>query len=544
MPTIVIVNVSLQLAPTPSVLQKTGAFISQGATLTSPGTRTLLTTSASLSTILAGALALSQITMVGLIATATTAAPHGLPFGPTILITISGATPAGYNGTFAATITGASTFTFQPGTNLAAANPVGVYTLEDVSELNAMNSTFFGQGNGQGVYVLELGEGSPTTGVGFLSTWIANNPGIFYAYLVPRTWDNNAAFLALIAQFEAPSAKTYFFVTTTLATYFDYTALMKDVFSEIEAPAYGIWPTASLTYLASTGTTATAITSQPHLVAPGQWFQMVGNVPPAYDGYFQALLGTSGETLVWQLPATAGPETALGTLLASQYSSAGIPASEFSLATAFFNWLNYAPSSTNKITPFAFSFLYGVTPFPTQGTNTLRTTLKAGFTNYVGTGAEGGISSTIQLWGATEDGNDASFWYSVDWVQINLDLNLANAVINGSNNPANPLYYNQDGINRLLTVAGTTMASAISYGLAFGTLTLTELPAAQFQANLSNNVYSGQVVVNAEPFINYNAENPLAYTQGLYGGLSVAYTPSRGFTQIIVQLTVSNFVAP
>jgi hypothetical protein len=544
MPTIVQVNVSQQLAPTPSQLQKTGAFISQGATNTSAGTYTLLTQSSSLAPILAGSTPLSAISTTALIATATTSAPHGLPLGEVISITVSGAVPTGYNGTFNATITGASTFTYQPGSALSAATSPGVYTLEDVAELNAMNLTFFGQGNGQGVYVLELGKGNVNDGVNFLNTWISNNPGIFYAYLVPRTWDSNAAFLSLVAQFEAPSAKTYFFVTTTLATYLNYTGVMKDVLSEIEAPAYAVWPTASLTYLASTGTTATAITSQAHQVVQGEWFQLSGNLPAGYNGYFQALLGTSGQVLVWQLPATVGAETQLGLLLASQYASAGIPASEFSLATAFYNWLNYSPSSSNKITPFAFSFLFGVTSFPTQGNNSLRTQLKAAFTNYVGTGAEGGISDLIQLWGTTEDGNDATYWYSVDWVQINLDLQLANAVINGSNNPQNPLYYNQDGINRLQAVAASVMSSAITNGLAFGTLTMSELAAPAFSAALSANQFAGQVVVNAEPFISYNAENPNDYSIGKYGGISVAYTPSRGFIQIVVQLTVSNFIAP
>ena len=46
-----------------------------------------------------------------------------------------------------------------------------------------------------------------------------------------------------------PTAKTYFFTTTTLATYKTYTALMKDVFSEIEAPEYGVWPANVLTAL-------------------------------------------------------------------------------------------------------------------------------------------------------------------------------------------------------------------------------------------------------------------------------------------------------
>ncbi|MXE01577.1 hypothetical protein FQZ98_27505, partial [Escherichia coli] len=85
--------------------------------------------------------------------------------------------------------------------------------------------------------------------------------------------------------------------------------------------------------------------------------------------------------------------------------------------------------------------------------------------NYVDTGAEGGISNTILVKGVTSDGNDMTYWYSVDWVQINVDMQLANTVINGSNNPINPLYYNQDGIDRLQQVAQAVFNTGVSYGL-------------------------------------------------------------------------------
>lgn len=71
---------------------------------------------------------ISTITRVGTTATLTTAAPHGLATGA--IVTISGATPAGYNGTYTITVTGASTFTYtmaaDPG---ASAAPVGSYVV-------------------------------------------------------------------------------------------------------------------------------------------------------------------------------------------------------------------------------------------------------------------------------------------------------------------------------------------------------------------------------------------------------------------------------
>lgn len=71
--------------------------------------------------------AISTITNVGNVATLTTTAPHGRTTGDTV--TVSGATPLDYNGTFIITVTGASTFTYTMLTTPAStALPVGSYT--------------------------------------------------------------------------------------------------------------------------------------------------------------------------------------------------------------------------------------------------------------------------------------------------------------------------------------------------------------------------------------------------------------------------------
>lgn len=75
----------------------------------------------------AGTLNFTSLTSVGLVATATVATPHGLYNGAAI--TVSGALPGAYNGTFNVTVTSSTTFTYQmltsPGT---AASPAGGYT--------------------------------------------------------------------------------------------------------------------------------------------------------------------------------------------------------------------------------------------------------------------------------------------------------------------------------------------------------------------------------------------------------------------------------
>lgn len=538
---VVKVAVSVLSAPAPSVLQKTGALISQGGTNTSPGTKTLLTQASDLTAVLTPAKANTSLTWLSSVVTATTTSPHGFTNADTLWITIAGAAPAGYNGTFLCTVTGASTFTYALASNPGSETSPGTYVPESATELNQMVTTFFAQGAGQSVYVLELGPGSPNDGVTFLTAWIIANPNVFYSYLVPRTWDGNASFLTMIASFESNTAKTYFFVTTTLQNYPLYTSLMKSVLSLVEAPVFGAWAANALTALSWSNNQITATTTTSHGVSVGQWFQLSGNLPAGYNGWYQAALGTSGSTLVANLATNPGAETQLGTLVASQYSSTGIGATEFSLASIFQVTLNYKPSSSNKVTPLQFAFLFGVTAFPLPGNNALITTLLNADTNIVGTGAAGGLSNTLVLGGTMEDGNPFKWWYSIDWVQINLALNVTNALINGANNPQNPLDYDQQGINQLQQVCVSTMATGIADALVLNPIKPLTLDATDFAAALSAGTYDGNTLVNADPFSSYVTENPNDYATGTYNGLSVDYTPLRGFESITINVAVSNF---
>ena len=431
---IVTVNVSQTIAEAPNTLQRTGALLSQGATTTAPGTLSLLTQLADLTPLLEPARTITSITWSANVATVTTAAAHGYTNADTLSLTIAGATPTGYNGTFVCTIAGANTFTYPLLSNPGGSASAGTYVVADVAELTAMATTFFAQGTSVPVYVLELGPGNATDGATYLGTWITANPGVIYSYLVPKSWDNNSTFLTLLASFENPTSKTYFFVTTTTGTYSNYTALMKCVFALIQAPA--------------------------------------------------------------------------------------APATEFTCAAAFWRTLSYNPSTTNQVAPTAFAFVFGVTPYPTKGNAALLATLKAAFINIVQIASEGGISDTILTYGTTKDGRDFTYWYSVDWVQINIDLDLSNEIINGSNNPQAPLYYDQNGINRLQARAQQTMTNGVAYGLV--------LP---------------PVKVTAVPFPQYVLQNPSDYPEGVYNGLAVTYTPQRGFTAITFNVQVTDFPA-
>lgn len=467
---IVKVNVSEQLAPAPSRLQRTGALVSQGGTNQAKGAYALLTQPSSLTSLLPGALAITSITQTTGTATAGTAAPHGFTIADTILLTISGATGSttAYNGTFLCTITGTSAFTFAvPSGTASPATGTIVYTPEDVAELTSMVTTFFAQGGGASVYVLELGAGNATDGITALTAFITANPGFFYSYLLPHTWGVAPTFYSTFANgYTAPTAKTYFHVTTTLAYWQAnptvFAATLKSVIVTIEAPA-----------VATAAATGTPI--------------------------------------------------------------------EFSAAAGFYVTLNQNPPAT-QVTQAGFSFLFGVTPYPVVGNNALFVSFKAANINIIGTGAEGGISNTIWLYGKTLDGFDFNkWWYSIDFVQIQLDLNTSNAVINGSNNPLAPLDYNQPGVNTLQGVAVSTMRSAIGSGLALGTLIQTQLTGAQLAAALEAGTYAGNVLVNAVPFAAYATQAPDDYAAGIYAGLSVVYAPQLGFQQIIYNVVASSF---
>lgn len=426
---IVTVNVTQTIAPAPSQLQRTGCFVSQGATTLGAGKTALLTQFSDLSSILAGAVSIGAATWSANTVTLTTSAPHGIPSGDTVLGVIVGLSVTALNGTFSVTSTSTNTLTYTVTGSGSVTTTGATFTNEDVQELVAMATTFFAQGSQNAIYVLELGAGTPAQGVTALNAYLASPTIRFYAYLLPNTWAGEATAVTMALNNDATTAQVYFWVSATLAN-------------------YSAW----------TGKKSAVV--------------MVEDV--------------------------------------------NAPVTECSAAAMLWNALNYNPSDTNKVAPMAFQYVVGVTPF--SGNQTVQQTLKTANVNYIGTGAEGGISNTLILWGVTADGRDYTYWYSVDWVQININLSLSNAIINGSNNPINPLYYNQAGINTLQKVSQGTMNSGVAFGLV--------LP---------------PVTVQAVSFSTYVTNNPSDYSIGKYAGLSVTYTPARGFTQIIFNVNVSDF---
>src|SRR5208282_3323313 len=199
----------------PSSLQETGAFISQGGTNQAKSSLTLLTTLASLTPLLAPALPIATAVWSGNLVTITITAGHGIPAGETINGVISGVSPGGYNGTFACTYVNTTQFTYPLGVNPGlATTTVATFIFESQVELLAMATTFFAQGSGLSVYVLELGIGNPADGVNTLTTFIGNPTVPIYSYLLPREWATQTTAVTLAKNNSSTTSKMYFWFTT------------------------------------------------------------------------------------------------------------------------------------------------------------------------------------------------------------------------------------------------------------------------------------------------------------------------------------------
>lgn len=433
-PTIVTVNTTVTVAPTPSQLQQSGAIVSTGGTTLATGSYQYCGTLSQVTSILSAPLALTGMVWASGTVTATTSAALSLSTGQTFTTTISGATPAAYNGTYAATVTGANTFTFTLTPNPGTETVPGTYSPNNAGFVTNAATTYFAQGTSVGVYVLELGaQTTAAAAITALQTWITANsaPQVFYSYLLPASWDSasSAALNTMTSNYDSPSGQTYFFVTTTTSNITAYT----------------------------------------------------GN---------KAVIAT--------VPSPTQAST------------------EHQASTLFYQWLVNNPSSANPLAPMSYRYVFGVTPWSQVANATAINTVLSAYGNLILTGAEGGISNACIFKGTTMDGEQAAWWYGVDWFRIQVKQILANTIINGSNsNP--PLIYNQPGINTLQATAQNTGNSAVSFNCALS------------------------VVVTAVPFFTYTQANPTNYNAGIYNGLAATMVGTSAFLTITFDLDALQF---
>jgi hypothetical protein len=470
---IVTVQVSTVLAPAASTLQQTGCLVSFGGTNLPTATQSLLTTFVDLAPILTDPVEIdTAVWAAGVVTvTPTNPLPGSVVAAGNLKAVLTGFIPLAYNGLQNCTIVDANTFTFPLTPDPGVTTTVGQAQLGQAVELNAMAASFFRQGTGRNVWVLELGLATSFADeVSRLEGWLNNNPLAFYGYLLPTDWGlaaNIPTDLPLFEQFEYPEAMVYFWVTIELAA--------------------------------------------------------VGLIPPEVKCVVQMIEDPS-----------VGPLR--DNTLPGDYA-------EFSLATMFYWALRFKPTSVTRVSPMCFKFLYGVTPYNVLSAGPLFQSFKDNNVNYIRTGAEGGINFTYVYEGVTADGMDYfNWWWTIDWVQINIKLDLANAIINGSNNPLAPLYYDQPGINQLEAVLAGTMKRGGGYGMVTGLVVQTGLNSDDLATAINNNTFEGQCNVNAVPFLAYSEQNPSDYGKGEYDGLSTLFIPARGFVHILVQVVATDIV--
>ena len=418
-------------------------------------------------------------------------------------------------------------------------------TVGNYAELTNMATTFFAQGNLQGVYVLELGvQTTPQAGIAALQTWITANPKVFYAYCVPADWDTMPApasptvtvtadgtstlpagtyytqiaylnadgtigQLSPVVTSDVTAADTDSIVVTSPATLTgatDYLVYMGTSSSELylQNASAGTAIGTNYTQAAPIATTAGTSTTLADL---GN--QLSGNTAKTYFCVNTsvtncAAYGVMGADSVWN------GYKAIIAYAPSPTAQTG----EFTAAVQLYNIVVNNPSAASKLPPMQYRFAFGVTPWPATGYSDSLQTLANYGANWIGTGAEGGISQNCIFKGTTSSLVQISEWYGIDWAGINTDRVLANAVINGSNtNP--PLEYDQHGINLLAEVAQQEIDDAITFGC----------------------LQSG--TVSAIPFATYYAQNPGNYPAGIYNGLSCSALGQAGFLNLVFNLNVS-----
>jgi len=219
-----------------------------------------------------------------------------------------------------------------------------------------------------------------------------------------------------------------------------------------------------------------------------------------------------------------------------------VATTEFSISSPLGTVLSQNPSVNNKVPPLQYSPSYGTTSYPLEGNQSVLQSLSVVNVGWIGTGAEGGISNNILFQGKLLSGLGWNFWYSTDWVQVQSALALANEVINGSATSINPLYYEQDGVDRLQNRVIQVFNQGVQYGLGNGQVQATKLPTQQFLQNYNANLYAGQLVVNAEPFLTYAANNPSDYGLGRYAGLTGIWIPKGGFLQVFFNIQATTLI--
>jgi hypothetical protein len=207
---------------------------------------------------------MQTITHVGTLATVTTAEPHGLVSGN--LITVSGVTPAAYNGNFKITVLDATQFT---------------YTMASTPSTNAT-------ANGTAYSITSI----TNTGTGALVTTAADH-NLYTGNIVVVTGATPSAYNGTYA------------ITKYSDTQFTYALTTNPGGNATVVGAYTV-TAQTISTLTHTGTTANVVTASPHGLFTGNQITVSGCTPSEYNGTFiiTRLSDTQFSCIMGSSPAT------------------------------------------------------------------------------------------------------------------------------------------------------------------------------------------------------------------------------------------------
>jgi hypothetical protein len=396
--------------------------------------------------------------------------------------------------------------------------------------------TFYNQprvGGGGGVYILELGPvTSPHVGIAALNKWMTDNAGVFYGFTVPANWDTIPAPDAPVLSSTSGgtlAATTYYVKvayvsasgTVGLTSAEVSLAVDADYLLSVASPPALSGATDYNVYVSDSTGTETLQNTSP--IAIGTDFTepssglVSGDVAPlTLATLANTYSAPTAKTYLFITTSSinqASYGVMTGTVWAGYKAACTIAPSptaqsgEFPAAGVMYQELSNSPGPASKLPPTQFRYLYGFTPWPYTGYSTELSTFATYGTNWIGTGAEGGIGEDILMGGTLASLDQISWWYGVDWFQIQAKQAQAAAIINGSNSQP-PLLYDQNGINDLEAVAENVGHDAVTYGCA------------------------ASVSISATPYSTYVKANPTLAGAGYYGGFLADVVGQNGFLKI------------
>lgn len=204
----------------------------------------------------------------------------------------------------------------------------------------------------------------------------------------------------------------------------------------------------------------------------------------------------------------------IATTLTPENAQVGVGAIGYELS-------NYAPSTVNKVNSMTYRRLYNAAPLEDNDYIKNKSLQDQFNTNMLlNPPIDGSGAKSLVYPGILADGNDFTYWFGVDYIRFELISNITNLLIHGNNSKINPIYYNQDGIDRIKALVKQTITRCASYGI--------------IQSNFT---------VSAIDFADYVTQNPNDYKQEIYGGISIEVSPLKALRRIKFVLQVTDLIA-